>query len=91
MNKTDIKSLTHEELQDLLKGMGEKPFRAGQLYRWMHEKLAASFDEMTNLSKDLRGKLAENCTFTALKPVCVRISQIGSFRESIPATDFLSP
>jgi 23S rRNA (adenine2503-C2)-methyltransferase len=29
MNKTDIKSLTHEELQDLLKGMGEKPFRAG--------------------------------------------------------------
>ena len=81
MNKTDIKSLTHEELQDLLKGMGEKPFRAGQLYRWMHEKLAASFDEMTNLSKDLRGKLAENCTFTALKPVCVRISQIDDTRK----------
>lgn len=81
MNKTDIKSLTHEELQDLLKGMGEKPFRAGQLYRWMHEKLAASFDEMTNLSKGLRGKLAENCTFTALKPVCVRISQIDDTRK----------
>ena len=61
--------------------MGEKPFRAGQLYRWMHEKLSASFDEMTNLSKDLRGKLAENCTFTALKPVCVRISQIDDTRK----------
>ena len=81
MNKTDIKSLTREELKALLEEMGEKPFRAGQLYQWMHEKLAASFDEMTNLSKELRGKLAENCTFTALKPVCVRISKIDDTRK----------
>ena len=48
MEKTDIKSLTLPELKDLLREMGEKPFRAGQLYQWRHEKLAASFDEMTN-------------------------------------------
>ena len=47
MEKTDIKSLTLEELKEYLKSMGEKPFRAGQIYQWMHEKLAASYDEMT--------------------------------------------
>ena len=49
-NKKDIKSLTIEELTEEVKLLGEKPFRAGQLFSWMHEKLASGFDEMTNLS-----------------------------------------
>ena len=81
MEKTDIKSLTLPELKDLLREMGEKPFRAGQLYQWMHEKLAASFDEMTNLSKELREKLRENCTYTTLNTVCVKISKIDDTRK----------
>lgn len=81
MEKTDIKSLTLPELKDLLREMGEKPFRAGQLYQWMHEKLAASFDEMTNLSKELREKLRENCTYTTLNMVCVKISKIDDTRK----------
>ena len=44
----EIKSLTIDELKTALKEMGEKPFRAKQLYQWMHEKLAASLDECTN-------------------------------------------
>ena len=58
MEKTDIRSLNLEELKAWFKERGEKPFRAGQLYQWMHQKLAGSFDEMTNLSKGLREKLA---------------------------------
>ena len=39
--------------------MGEKPFRAGQIFKWLHEGVE-SFEEMSNLSKDLRARLAEN-------------------------------
>ena len=81
MEKTDIKSLSLEELKEYLKSMGEKPFRAGQIYQWMHEKLAAAYDEMTNLSKDLREKLKETTTFVSLQPVCVRISEIDGTRK----------
>lgn len=76
MNKTDIKSLTMEELTAFLKELGEKPFRAKQLYKWMHEDLAASFDDMTNISKDLKAKLRDNCCFVSLKPACVKLSKL---------------
>lgn len=56
--KIDIKALTLEELKASLKTIGEKEFRAKQIYEWLHVKLARSFDEMTNLSKELRTKLA---------------------------------
>lgn len=79
--KADIKSLTLEEVKELLKGMGEKPFRAAQLYQWMHEKLASSFDEMSNLPKSLREKLEQCCTYTVLKPVCVKVSEIDGTRK----------
>ena len=55
----DIKSLTLPELQEEMEKIGEKKFRAGQIYEWMHVKLVDSFDEMTNLSKGLREKLKE--------------------------------
>ena len=57
--KTDIKSLTFEELNEALAAMGEKPFRAKQIYSWLHEKLVTDFEEMTNLSLPLRKRLAE--------------------------------
>lgn len=55
--KKDIRAYTYEELQNELENMGEKSFRAKQVYEWLHGKLADSFDEMTNLSKPLRGNL----------------------------------
>ncbi len=69
MEKTDLKSLNLEELQKLTAEMGEKPFRAKQLYQWMHEKLAGSLDEMTNLPKSFREKLADTCLYVSLDPV----------------------
>ena len=47
----DIKSMTLPEVRQVVEAMGEKPFRAKQLYEWMHVKLARSYDEMTNLPK----------------------------------------
>jgi len=63
--KTDIKSLTLEELTAEVIALGEKPFRAKQLYQWMHQKLARDYDEMTNLPKSFREKLREKYTYTA--------------------------
>ena len=69
MEKTDIKSLDYDELKDFFVSIGEKPFRAKQVYQWMHEKQADGFEEMTNLSKNLREKLAETCEYTCLENV----------------------
>ncbi len=60
---TDLKSMTQEEMGTLLKSWGEPAFRAGQVFAWLH-KGVGSFDEMTNLPKSLREKLAEECYIT---------------------------
>ena len=81
MEKTDIKGLTLTELEQELCGIGEKRFRAGQIYQWMHRKLAADFDEMTNLSKELRDKLNTQYRLTSLQPADVRISAVDGTRK----------
>jgi len=57
--KKDIRAYEYEELKKEMEHLGEKPFRAKQVYEWLHVKLADRFDEMTNLSVKLREKLAE--------------------------------
>ena len=59
----DLKSMTLEEQSALLKSWGEPAFRAGQLFSWLH-KGVTSFEEMTNLSKPLRERLAAECFIT---------------------------
>lgn len=54
----NLKDMNLEELKALLTEMGEKPFRADQLARWLFREGIASFDEMTDLSLDLRARLA---------------------------------
>lgn len=58
--KTDIKSLTYSELKEETQELGLKAFRAKQIYSWLHKYGATSFDEMSNISKDLRNTLDEN-------------------------------
>ncbi|MDO5349604.1 MAG: 23S rRNA (adenine(2503)-C(2))-methyltransferase RlmN [Lachnospiraceae bacterium] len=81
MEKRDIKSLTIEELTLEMKAMGFPAFRAKQIYQWLHQKLADSFDEMTNLSKDMRERLKETYVLTALKQVEVKVSKIDGTRK----------
>lgn len=57
--KQDIRLLTLPELTEQLLAMGEKKFRAKQVYEWLWEKSATTFEEMTNLSKGLREQLSE--------------------------------
>ena len=77
---TDIKSMTIDELKKLMTTLGDKPFRAKQIYSWLHEHLVTSYDEMTNLSKSLREKLKEY-PVTALKMVDVQTSRIDGTQK----------
>ena len=81
MEKTDIKSLNLEELTAFVESLGEKKFRAKQIYEWMHRKHVASFSEMTNISAALIEKLNQNCTLTSLKKADVQISKIDGTRK----------
>ena len=57
--RTDILSLSFDELCEQITAIGEKKFRASQLYEWLHVKRVDSFDKMTNLSTQFRAKLGE--------------------------------
>ncbi len=77
----DIKSFTLEELKTEMEKLGEKPFRAKQLYQWMHQKLARSFDEMTNLPLSLREKCSREYEYTSIKEVKMQESDIDGTRK----------
>lgn len=57
--QTDLKSLTREELADFCEELGLQSYRADQIFQWLYEKGVSSFEEMTNLSKELRSRLED--------------------------------
>ncbi|MFR1050642.1 MAG: 23S rRNA (adenine(2503)-C(2))-methyltransferase RlmN [Lachnospirales bacterium] len=71
----DLKSMTRAEMEGLMKELGEPAFRAGQIFRWLHRG-AASFEEMTNLPKALREKLAGACALTVPAVERRQVSQL---------------
>ncbi len=77
-DKTDIKSLNFDEMKEFIAELGEKAFRAKQLYEWIHKRLVLSFDDMTNLSKDFRNKLDEKCTIAGARIIEKQISKDGT-------------
>ena len=79
--KTDIKSLPFAAAEEYIAGLGEKKFRAKQLYEWMHVHKAASYGEMTNLPKSLRRQLDEETDYTCLRQVDCQISRQDGTRK----------
>ncbi len=77
MEKTDLSSLTYDQLTEAVKAFGLPPFRAGQIYRWLSRGVG-SFDEMSDLSKDLRTKLQETCTVATLSEATCSVSSDGT-------------
>ncbi len=67
MEKTDILSLTKAELTEKILAMGEKKFRAEQVYDWLHVKRVKEFSQMSNISAAFRTKLDENFCINSLK------------------------
>ena len=79
--KKDIKSLSLEELKSEMSVMGEKPFRAKQIYEWMHVKLAEDFGQMTNIAKGLREKCREGYVYTGLRLLKMQESAIDGTKK----------
>ena len=66
----NIKDYNLDALKEEMKNIGEKPFRAEQIFKWLYQEKVKSFDEMTNISLELREKLKQNytiCNFKILK------------------------
>jgi 23S rRNA (adenine2503-C2)-methyltransferase len=61
--KIDIKSLSLDDLQEKLRDLGQPSYRARQIIDWLYTKRVTSFEEMTNLPRDLRAKLGKRCAF----------------------------
>ena len=81
MEQTDIKSLNLKELTKVIENLGEKSFRAKQIYEWLHKKQVSSYEEMTNISKKLKEDLTINYPLTVLKQVTVQVSKIDGTRK----------
>lgn len=67
MEKIDILSLTFEELSEKILEMGEKKFRAKQIFDWLHVKKVTDFEQMTNISAQFRADLSEKFYINCLK------------------------
>ena len=80
-NSKDIKSLTLSELKAEMEAMGEKSFRAKQMYEWMHRKLASGYEEMTNIPAALADRCRERYSYTALRIVRMQESKIDGTRK----------
>lgn len=79
--KTDIKSLSWEELTERFRGEGLPAYRAGQVYQWLHEKQVRSFDEMTNLPLLMRQQLKDAYDLVVLKQADLKSSAIDGTRK----------
>lgn len=79
----DLKSLTQKEIEEVIVELGEKKFRAGQIFQWIHEKLVPTMEEMTNVPKQLREKLLEKYGWRSVQEVDRLVSSIDGTSKFI--------
>jgi 23S rRNA (adenine2503-C2)-methyltransferase len=87
VDKICIKSLTMPKLETELAAMGEKPFRARQIFRWLYKNDAATFDEMTDIAKGLRERLSEKFEILRLPAVETLTGEDGTQKMAFGLAD----
>ena len=83
----NIKDYNLEELKQEMENIGEKKFRAEQIFKWLYQEKVKSFDEMTNLSLELRDKLKENYTMCNFKILKKQESKDGTIKYLFDVLD----
>lgn len=83
----NIRHLSLADIEQFIESVGEKKFRAKQIWEWLWLKQARSFDDMTNLSKDLRLKLAEAFTLPVLQVNATQHSADGTIKSRFVTHD----
>lgn len=86
-SKKDIRQFSLEDLINELTARGEKVFRAKQVYEWLWKKSAVSFDQMTNLSLDLRALLDENYTINNIQLEEEQVSNDSTIKSAFRLHD----
>ncbi|MDC6406438.1 MULTISPECIES: 23S rRNA (adenine(2503)-C(2))-methyltransferase RlmN [Maribacter] len=87
--KRDIRALTREQLRDFFVSHGDKAFRGNQVYEWLWQKSAHSFDVMTNLSKATRDMLEENFVINHIQVDQMQRSSDGTIKNAVRLHDDL--
>ncbi len=87
MEKIDIRKFGKKELEDIFVELGEQKFRARQVYEWLWQKGAQSFDSMSNLSKSLRESLKEKFVINGIETDKVQVSNDGTIKSRFKLFD----
>ncbi len=86
-DKLNLLNLTRDEMVKFFEDIGEKPFRAPQVVKWIHQFGAENFDEMTNISKSLRAKLSEVTEIKGPEIITEQISDDGTIKWALRTQD----
>lgn len=87
--KKDIRALTKEQLRDFFVKQGDKAFRGNQVYEWLWQKAAYSFDDMTNLSKETRQMLDDYFVINNIEVSTMQRSNDGTIKNAVKLHDGL--
>ncbi|MCL9769030.1 23S rRNA (adenine(2503)-C(2))-methyltransferase RlmN [Flavobacterium sp. HXWNR69] len=88
-NRKDIRALTKEQLRNFFVSNGDKAFRGNQVYEWLWQKKAHSFEDMTNLSKEVRAMLEDNFVINHIKVDLMQRSEDGTVKNAVRLHDDL--
>lgn len=88
-DKKDIRALSKEQLQQFFESIGERSFRGTQVYEWLWNKGAHTFEEMTNISKEIREHLEEHFVINHIKVDHQQRSKDGTIKNAVKLHDDL--
>ena len=89
IKKKDIRALTKEQLREFFVDNGDKAFRGNQVYEWLWQKAAYSFEDMTNVSKEIRQMLEANFVINHIKVDQMQRSSDGTIKNAVRLHDDL--
>lgn len=90
LEKKDIRSLSKSELQDFFESIGEKSYRGTQVFEWLWNKSVHSFEEMTNLSKEIRKELDKKFVINHIEVDHLQKSEDGTIKNAVKLFDDLT-
>ena len=89
IEKKDIRALTKEQLRNFFVSNGDKAFRGNQVYEWLWQKRAHTFEDMTNVSKETRAMLEANFVINHIKVDTLQRSEDGTVKNAVRLHDDL--
>ena len=87
MSKLNLLDLTRDEMVNFFKEIDEKPFRAPQVFKWLHQFVADDFDQMSNISKSLKEKLKKICEIKGPEIITEQLSGDGTIKWALKTSD----